>query len=120
MQIKYKNESVKKLCATEKAAKKFFNDMKYYKHLKATINYIEQAVTLSDVAAFQPFHFHSTDFYIENSFGLDIAGRKSKYRLIVIPIDDSWNIVINDDLFFRKCKEVHILKIEEVSNHYEQ
>lgn len=89
MQIKYKNESVKKLCATEKAAKKFFNDMKYYKHLKATINYIEQAVTLSDVAAFQPFHFHSTDFYIENSFGLDIAGRKSKYRLIVIPIDDS-------------------------------
>ena len=64
-------------------------------------------------------HFHPTDFYIKNSFGLDISGRKSMYRLIVVPLDDSENIVVKDDKFFSKCKQIRILRIEEVSKHYE-
>ena len=42
------------------------------------------------------------------------------YRLIVVPLDDSENIVVKDDKFFSKCKQIRILRIEEVSKHYEQ
>ena len=119
MKIIYKDASVKKLCTTEKAAKKFFNDMRYFKDLQGVINLIDHSPVLSDLIAFTQLHFHSTDFYINNSFGLDISGRKSMYRLIVVPLDDSENVVNKDDKFFSKCKQIRILRIEEVSKHYE-
>ena len=120
MLIKYKNAYVEKLCTTEKAAKKFFDNMRHFDDLQGVINLIEQSPVLSDLIAFSHLHFHPTDFHIKNSFGLDISGRKSKYRLIVIPLDDSENVVIKDDKFFSKCKQIRILEIEEVSKHYEQ
>ena len=119
MKIIYKDASVEKLCTTEKAAKKFFNDMRYFEDLQGVINLIDRSPVLSDLIAFPQLHFHSTDFYIKNSFGLDISGRKSMYRLIVVPLDDSENIVVKDDKFFSKCKQIRILRIEEVSKHYE-
>ena len=120
MIIKYKSATVEKLCTTEKAAKKFFDNMRHFENLKGVINLIEQSTVLSDLIAFPQLHFHSTDFYIKNSFSLDISGRKSMYRLIVIPLDDSGNAVIKDDNFYSKCKQIRILKIEEVSKHYER
>ena len=119
MLIKYGNASVERLCTTEKAAKKFFNDMRYFEDLQGVINLIDRSPVLSDLIVFPQLHFHPTDFYIKNSFGLDISGRKSMYRLIVVPLDDSENIVVKDDKFFSKCKQIRILRIEEVSKHYE-
>lgn len=119
MLIKYKSASVEKLCTTEKAAKKFFDNMRYYNDLRGVINLIEQSPTLSDLIAFPQLHFHPTDFYIENSYALDISGRKSMYRLIVIPLDDTENPVKRDENFYKTCKQIRILKIEEVSKHYE-
>ena len=119
MKIIYKDASVEKLCTTEKAAKRFFNDMRYFEDLKGVINLIDRSPVLSDLIAFPQLHFHPTDFYMTNSFGLDISGRKSMYRLIVVPLDDSENIVVKDDKFFSKCKQIRILRIEEVSKHYE-
>lgn len=120
MIIEYKSATVEKLCTTEKAAKKFFDNMRYFEDLKGVINLIERSPVLSDLIAFPQLHFHSTDFYIKNSFGLDISGRKSMYRLIVIPLDDSGNVLIKDENFYSKCKQIRILKIEEVSKHYER
>lgn len=119
MLIKYKNTSVEKLCTTEKAAKKFFDNMRYFQDLKSVLNLIEQSPALTDIIAFPQLHFHPTDFYIKNSFGLDISGRRSKYRLIIVPLDDFDNVVVKDDRFFSKCKQIRILRIEEVSKHYE-
>lgn len=119
MKIIYKDAFVEKLCTTEKAAKKFFNNMRHFKDLQGVINLIDQSTVLSDLIAFPQLHFHPTDFHINNSFGLDISGRKSMYRLIVVPLDDSENIVVKDDNFFGKCKKIRILRIEEVSKHYE-
>ena len=112
MKIIYKDASVEKLCTTEKAAKKFFNDMRYFVDLQGVINLIDRSPVLSDLIAFPQLHFHPTDFYIKNSFGLDISGRKSMYRLIVVLLDDSENIVVKDDKFFSKCKQIRILRIE--------
>lgn len=117
MDIKYKDSKTENLCKKDTAAKKFFEDMKYYKHLQALLNYIKQAPTAADILAFK--NFHPTDFYIKDSFGLDIGGRRSKYRLIVALIDDEGKRVAKDAEFCKKCKQIKILEIEEVSKHYE-
>ena len=119
MEITYKNNSVKKICTSEKEAKRFFDNKKYIEELQSVINYIKLANNLSDVANFKPYHFHPTDFYIKHSFAIDIGGRTSKYRLIVIPLDDENKIIVKDENFAKKCKEIRILEIEEVSKHYE-
>ena len=119
MTIRYNNEFVKLLCNTEKAAKKFFHNMRYYEDLQSVINLIEQSPTLSDLIAFPHLHFHSTDFFKKHSYGLDIGGRKSQYRLIVIPLDDNDNIIVKDEDFYKRCKSIRVLSIEEVSKHYE-
>lgn len=119
MEITYKNKNIENICTSEKEANRFFDNKKYIENLKSIINYIKQANNLFDVSTFPPYHFHSTDFYIKNSFGIDIGGRKSKYRLIVIPLDDENKVVVKDEEFVKKCKEIRILEIEEVSKHYE-
>ena len=119
MVIKYKTTAVENLCKTEKAAKKFFDNMKYYHDLQGVLNLIEQSPTLSDLIAFPHLHFQSTDFYIKNSYGLDIGGRKSQYRLIISPLDDKENVISRDENFYKTCKQIRIVKIEEVSKHYE-
>lgn len=119
MTIKYKNNTVEKLCTKEKEAKKFFNDIRYYNNLQGVLNYIEEAPNLLDVVQYPPFHFHSSDFYIRNSYALDIAGRKCKYRLIVIPLDDEEKEMTRTKNFLKECKSIKIIEIEEVSNHYE-
>jgi proteic killer suppression protein len=119
MLIHYKTTIVENLCKKEKAAKKFFDNMKYFTDLQGVINLIDQAPTLSDLVAFPHLHFHPTDFYMKNTYGLDIGGRKSKYRLIIMPMDDEGNAVSRDEDFYSRCKQIRIVRIEEVSKHYE-
>ncbi len=49
---------------------------------------------------------------------MDIAGRKSGYRLIVIPFDDEGNKFITKDisLIYKSATKILVL---EVSKHYE-
>ena len=119
MIIRYKNVHIERICTVESIAKKNFDHVRYVEKLMSLISLIEQSPTLSDLIAFQNTHFHATDFYVKNSYGLDIAGRKSMYRLIIVPLDDDGNEIVRDDTFFDRCKQIKILRIEEVSKHYE-
>ena len=56
--------------------------------LHALINLIESSENLQDIAAMQIYHLHPLQGKREGQYALDIAGRKSGYRLVIIPLDD--------------------------------
>lgn len=56
--------------------------------LHALINLIESSENLQDIAAMQIYYLHPLQGKREGQYALDIAGRKSGYRLVIIPLDD--------------------------------
>lgn len=120
MNIEYHNKTVKKQCIEFKTAKKYFGD-KIAEKLHSTINIIERATNLRDISAMPTFHFHPLLGNSKNSskkYAIDIGGRKSGYRLIMVPLDDNRNEVKdNGKGSLYDCTTV--LLILEVSNHYE-
>lgn len=119
MNIKYKSNKVKKQCTDYKTAVKDF-DSRTAEKLHATINFIEQAKNLRDIAFIPSFHFHHLEGKRKknNEYSIDIDGRKSSYRLIIVPLDENENKVVSDgDQTLYEC--TNILLIVEVSKHYE-
>lgn len=117
MEVKYKDESLKEFCHNKKkAAKKLAG---YAEDLLAKINYIEQADSFNDIMSYLPFHCHQLKNDRTGYWGLDVKGRKVSWRIIVAPIDENDNIIIPGPNFKSECKCIRIIRIEEVSNHYE-
>lgn len=86
--------------------------------LHALINLMESSANLQDIAEMQIYHLHPLQGKRENQYALDIAGRRSGYRLIIIPLDADGNKWKEKDInIIYKCTEVVIAW--EVSNHYE-
>ena len=112
MKLIYKNKTVEKQCTELTQAKKDFSDKLAVK-LHQLINFLEAADSLASVTAFLKYHFHQLKGKRQGQFALDIDGRKSSYRLIVGFRE------VDKDVIFLKPREIEILKIEEVSNHYE-
>ena len=77
------------------------------------INFLEAADSLASVTAFPKYHFHQLKGKRQGQFALDVDGRKSSYRLIVEFREEDVEKVFPSPI------EIEILKIEEVSNHYE-
>lgn len=86
--------------------------------LHALINLIESAENLQDIAEMQSCHLHSLQGNREGQHALDIAGRKSGYRLIIVPLDKNGNAwkVKDVNVVYRATE---IIVAWEVSNHYE-
>ena len=110
MKLIYTNKTVKKQCTELRQAKKDFSD-KIAVKLHQLITFLEAADSLASVIAFPKYHFHQLKG--KRQFALDIDGRKSSYRLIVEFREEDLEKV------FPSPVEIEILKIEEVSNHYE-
>ena len=116
MEIKYKNEKVRKLCKELAYAKKQLpNDVAV--KLMAHINYIEQATCFSDIMSYPPFKFHKLQGDRKDEYALDV-GRKLGYRIIIDPLDEN-----NKSL--KKEKDINVIKnctkivlVVEVTNHY--
>ena len=117
MKIKYKNKKVKKQCEDLKTAVKDF-DNKTAEKLHATINFIKNAKNLRDIVNMPIYHFHHLEGKRKEQYAMDINGRKSGYRLIVVPLDENENEVRRDgaESIF-EC--TNILLIVEVSKHYD-
>lgn len=94
------------------ASEKDFSD-KIAVKLHQLITFLEAADSLASVIAFPRYHFHQLKGKRQGQFALDIDGRRSSYRLIVEFRDEDVEKV------FPSAVEIEILKIEEVSNHYE-
>ena len=91
MDIKYKNETVKKqFCSEYKRLWKYPDQVK--KKLEAAENFIRNAESLLDIANYPPFHFER------------LKGKRK----------DEWSIRLGHTGYYIK-----IVKVTEVSNHYE-
>lgn len=120
MNIEYHNKTVKRQCIDLKTAKKNFGD-KIAVKLHSAINFLQSANNLCDISSMPMYHFHSLSGNSKNSsrkYAIDIGGRRSGYRLIMVPLDDNKNEVKdNGEGSLYDCTT--ILLILEVSNHYE-
>ncbi|MDD2402556.1 MAG: hypothetical protein PHI90_08980 [Clostridia bacterium] len=115
--VGYGNNKTEKLCKNKKYAKKELGE-KIAEKLESLINFIENATSLNDIAGMPNYHLHDLKRDRKEQFAMDIDGRKSKYRLVVVPDPP---LQKNEDKldFNSKCKVVKCIIILEVSNHYE-
>lgn len=118
MNIRYRNSALEKVCTDLKEAKKQYNP-KVSMSLHAAINFIQNATSLKDVINYPPFHFHDLQGDRKNQYAIDIAGRKSGYRLIIIPINNSGTKSSKEEIFGKSASNIVIVHLEEVTNHYE-
>lgn len=121
LELCYKSEKLRTLCTTPKAARRFFSgDNELAMRLLACINALHNAETLSDIIAVPRYRFHplgkkQRDF--RGCYAIDIKGRTSPWRLILMPLDENGNPM--DESIDRIARRIKVLKIMEVSKHYE-
>lgn len=118
MQIRYTTSKLEKVCTNLKEAKKKYSGIVPEK-LHAIINFIENASNLTDIINYIPFHFHHLKGSRKGEYAVDIGGRSSGWRLIIIPIDDSGSTCSNDEVYSKNAVNIVIVQLEEVTNHYE-
>lgn len=117
IEIQYKDKKVEKLCTDLKKAKKDL-PANVAEKLHALINLIESADNLKDIDELQIYHLHPLHGQREGQYALDVAGRKSGYRLVVIPLDADGNGWKEKDVNV-VYKSTEVIIAWEVSNHYE-
>ena len=115
MEILYKNNKVEKLCTDYKFAKKELG-LEVSEKLFAALNFIENANNLMDIRQYRPFNLHKLTGYLNGIYSIYL-GRKTGYRLEIIPLNKDKNVIESNDMsIYIVCV---CIKIERVSNHYE-
>lgn len=120
MDVRYKSAELDEFCHNRKKAAKKME--RFADDRLAKINFIEQAASFNDIMTYPPFHCHQLGKDkkdLNGCWGLDVKGRKASWRIIVAPLDENDNIIIPGPEFRSECKYITIIRIEEVSNHYE-
>jgi len=84
----------------------------------ALINILESAENLQDINVLKIYRLHPLRGDREGQYALDIAGRRSGYRLIIVPLDDCGNEWTESDVSIL-YRATRIVIIWEVSNHYD-
>lgn len=124
MKLLYKNNKVSKICEDIKEATSYFGGNKDYAiSLMSRINALKQAEDIRDIIALKQMRFHKLvnkgkGKNLEGYFAIDVKTKKDKWRIIIEPLDEN-------EMPFRPCnidviaKNVKIVEIREVSNHYE-
>lgn len=115
MKVSFKNKKIEEICTNEKKAIKKYGQF-VAKKLFIAIDVLRQAISLNDVYLLANYKLHSLHGNLNNKLSMYL-GAKTGYRLIITPLDDNGNIIINDKNMI-VVKAVHI-EIEEVSKHYE-
>lgn len=117
IEIQYHDKTVKRLCTDLRKAKQDL-PANVAEKLHALINLIESVANLQDIAALQIYHLHPLQGRRDGQYALDIAGRRSGYRLVIIPIDADGNEYEEKDVNI-VYRATEIIIALEVSNHYE-
>ena len=124
MKVLYKNNKVNKICENLKEATSYFGENKDYAiSLMARINALKQAEDIRDIIVQKQMRFHKLinkgkGKNFEGYFAIDVKTSKDKWRIIIEPLDEYEKpyIPCNIDVI---AKNVKIVEIREVSNHYE-
>jgi len=115
MQIIYKNISAEKQFST-KYKKKWRYPEQVKRKLEAAENYINSAPSLMDVASYNPFHFERLKGDRKDEWSIRLGN--TGYRVTMIPCDDNGCEIVEGDIL-AQCRMIKIVKVTEVSNHYE-
>ena len=117
IEIIYNDNRVRKLCTDFVKAKKDL-PIDVAGKLHALINFIISSENLYDIAKVHRYHFHSLQGKRAGQYAIDISGRKSGYRLIIIPYNPEIDLSSekNINIIYRTTEVIVVL---EVSNHYE-
>lgn len=115
MKILYKNETAKKQFSSEyKKTWRYPEQVK--KKLEAAENFILNSSSLLDIANYPPFHFERLKGNRKYEWSIRLGN--TGYRVTMIPCDDEENEITAGDIM-AQCKMIKIVKVTEVSNHYE-
>lgn len=112
MEIEYKNKKLEKQCSSLAQAKRDFPE-RVAKKLMKQINFIDQAESLQDIINYPPMRFHGLKSNLKGYYAIDIDGKKTSYRLVV----EFGNLT--KEQVFSGAESISIIRIKEVSNHYE-
>ena len=115
MNILYKNKlAEKQFCARYKKKWKYPEQVR--KKLEAAENYMINADSLMDVANYPPFHFERLRGDRKDEWSIRLGN--TGYRVTMIPCDENEYEILEGDIL-ANCKMIKIVKVTEVSNHYE-
>lgn len=115
MNILYKNKfAEKQFCSRYKKKWKYPEQVR--KKLQAAENYMINADSLMDVANYLPFHFERLRGDRKDEWSIRLGN--TGYRVTMIPCDENENEILEGDIL-ANCKMIKIVKVTEVSNHYE-
>lgn len=116
MRILYKNKSVEKQFSSE-----YSRNWRYPQQVKKNLlmaeNYIRNADSFQDLAAFHPFRLERLKGKRKDEWSIRIGGNTG-YRVTLIPCDDKGEQIVDGDIM-AICKTIRIALVTEVSNHYE-
>ena len=115
MNILFKNKfAEKQFCSRYKKKWKYPEQVR--KKLEAAENYMINADSLMDVANYLPFHFERLRGDRKDEWSIRLGN--TGYRVTMIPCDENENEILEGDIL-ANCKMIKIVKVTEVSNHYE-
>ena len=97
IEIRYHDKKIEKLCTDIRKAKKDLPAIVAEK-LHALVNLLESAENLQDIADMPFYHLHYLHGDREGQYALDVAGRRSGYRLSIIPLDETGNTWTETDI----------------------
>lgn len=115
MTILYKNNTAKEqFCSEYKKKWRYPDQVK--KKLEAAENFIINSDSLLDIANYPPFHFERLKGNRKDEWSIRLGN--TGYRVTMIPCDDNGDEIVDGDIM-AQCKMIKIVKVTEVSNHYE-
>ena len=115
LKIIFKNKSVEKqFCSAY--AKKWKYPKQVTMKLIAMENFLKSSNSLSDVIEYKPYNFHQMHGRGEGEWNLYVGN--TGYRVTVMPCNEDEETIVRGDII-SLCKSIKIVKVTEVSNHYE-
>lgn len=115
MKILYRNSKIKKLCTDEKFAIRNIG-FEVTNKLFSVLNLIEASKNLKDILVLPQYKLHSLKGNRNDQYSIYL-GKKTGFRLILIPLDENENVINSNDMnLYVMAVCVELL---EVSKHYE-
>ena len=118
MELRYKTSKIEKQCTEVSAAKKLFGgNTALVTSLLTRVIALRQAPCLKDIIVQPQFRFHKLQGNREGTYAIDVKTIRDPWRLVLRPLDPEENPY--DGNIDEICELVEIVRIEEVSKHYE-
>jgi len=117
MEISYANKKVQELCEKHEIRKKKLGNQ-VADRLSLAMKILDKAKNLEEVASYNHLHLHKLVGNFDGFFAIDI-GRKLGYRLIFRPMKGSHEYWIEFENLSTVYRMTELIKVSEVSNHYE-